>query len=299
MLQTLFEQNKYIEPVTIFGETAPIILMWPHNGTFVPQELHDQNGDPLGIDKNAFDPNSPEKRHEVADWGMKELLEILLQNGLAVQHVVSNVSRAVADNNRLAPFAIPTDSDDNITLPFPLNQNLSTEEQQKRLNKYHSPYQKAADEAIRASEEKFGTKPIIIDMHSFTRIFRGKRRDVCIGTFKPKVTQASTLVEAALKQNTPSNIQHAPNAPYNLLDTAPEMEKYRKRNAGQRFENYVGIEICNDLLETHQQRTIIATAIISSIKDVAHAINTEQKHENQSKTHISEIREIEGNNLNL
>lgn len=299
MLQTEFKQNKDIEPVTTYGKTAPIILMWPHNGTFVPQELHDQNGNPLGIDKNAFDPSSINKRHEVADWGMKELLEILLQNGLAVQHVVSNVSRAVADNNRLAPFAIPTESDDNATLSFPLNQDLSTEKQQERLNKYHTPYQKAADEAIRASEEKFGNQPIIIDMHSFTRVFQGKRRDVCIGTFKPKVTQASTLVEAALAQNTPANRRHAPNAPYNLLDTAPEMEKYRKRNAGQRFKNYVGIEICNDLLETQEQRIIVATAIISTIKDVAHAISAEQRYEAQHAAYVAEAEKIEDKNLKL
>ncbi len=272
--------------VSILGINSPIILTWPHNGTYVPEELHDKNGNPLGLPAEFFDINSPHRRHEVADWGMDALLKTVLaqekNKGKNIRHIVSNYSRLVADNNRIESVAITKSSDDT-GKKIPLNQDLSETEKEERLKTYHRPYHQAIDKAVQEAKQKFDYA-VVIDMHSFTRTFQGIDRDVCIGTIKPNATELSNIIERELANSTLGKFK--PNTPYDIERKAGNLNKYTLRNSGhdiaQRNDiEYIGIEICNDLLTAPESRETIAQLVLEAAYTAKAELNPAISNDNQ------------------
>jgi predicted N-formylglutamate amidohydrolase len=250
---------------------SPLVLTWAHNGIYVPDELH-LNGRPLGWPSSAFDPNNLlERRHEVTDWGMQDLLkDVLLKTSNA--HVVSHISRLVADHNRVALSAITEHSDDTGEA-IPLNLALTEGQFAARIRDYHDPYHEEIDRVVQAAKFHHGFATVL-DMHSFTREFQGKNRDVCLGTIKPCRTPLSDLIESKLAEKSQAlDLNFAADAPYNIRVDQGECNKYAERNAGQDIAKrngigYVGIEICNDLLICPERRLQIAHMVNELIAEI-------------------------------
>lgn len=270
MLQNNFTQqtaqNNSVFTTHGTPASSPLIITWPHNGLWVPEEFY-INDRPLGWAAETF-----ETRHETHDLGVQALFETL-RNHTNNTHIVSNISRLVVDHNRIAECAITTHSDDTGEA-IQGNLNLTDEQVAQRIRDYHDPYHEEIDRVVHAAKAQHGYAAIL-DMHSFTRTFKNNTRDVCIGTIKPNQSWLSDLVEESLSEKCDGlNILFKPDAPYDIRLDENKDCPYTKRNAGQDIAarngvDYLGIEICNDLLaipERHMQTVRMIKALTLEIE---------------------------------
>ncbi len=145
-----------IEAVEIFnpGARAPVLILSDHSGCDIPAYL-----DNLGL------PEDERRRHIGWDIGATDMTRRLAST-LGATAVLNHVSRLVIDPNR-DPYSltsIPTVADGT---PVPGNQDLSLEEQQRRIRLSFIPYHRAISREIARLRREVGI-PVIIAMHSFT-----------------------------------------------------------------------------------------------------------------------------------
>src|SRR5215217_3726100 len=100
----------HVPVYTIQKGATPLVLISVHEGRHIPEELHDRNGKPLGINDPA-----DLARHIAVDLGAGEVTTLLTQATKAHVFKVTH-SRLVADLNRfqdelecIAPRADGTD----------------------------------------------------------------------------------------------------------------------------------------------------------------------------------------------
>ncbi|MEM7041875.1 MAG: N-formylglutamate amidohydrolase [Pseudomonadota bacterium] len=145
-----------IEAVEIFnpeGE-APVLILSDHSGCSIPAYLND-----LGL------PEHERRRHIGWDIGATDMTRRLAKR-LDAPAVLNHVSRLVIDPNRYpySPTSIPAVADGTVV---PGNQDLSLEEQQRRIRLSFIPYHRAISKQIARLRRRVGV-PVIICMHSFT-----------------------------------------------------------------------------------------------------------------------------------
>ena len=132
--------------------------------------------DNLGLNEDIL------KTHIAYDVGAKEVA-VHLSNILDCPLVMSDFSRLLIDPNRGIddPTLIMKISDDNIIKG---NQNIDnfkeSNERNKRLRNYYNIYHNKISELIklRISNKKY---PAIISIHSFTPLWKNKKRNIDIG----------------------------------------------------------------------------------------------------------------------
>ena len=137
---------------------SPFLLVCEHAGKRLPRRLGD-----LGLDADALE------RHIAWDIGAAAVARGL-STRLDATLISQTYSRLVIDCNRLpeAPDAIPTLSEET---KIPGNQNLSGGEIDARIREIHQPYQACISDHLDARESS-----ILVDIHSFTPIFKGVAR---------------------------------------------------------------------------------------------------------------------------
>ncbi|MEZ5932590.1 MAG: N-formylglutamate amidohydrolase [Alphaproteobacteria bacterium] len=133
---------------------APVLLLSDHSGCTIPSYL-----------KNLGLPEEERRRHIAWDIGATDMTRRLAKR-LDAPAVLNHISRLVIDPNRLpgSPTSIPAVADGTVV---PGNQNLTQEEQQRRIRLSFVPYHRAISQQI-AKLRRGGAVPAIIAMHSFT-----------------------------------------------------------------------------------------------------------------------------------
>lgn len=133
---------------------APVLILSDHSGCDIPAYLDD-----LGL------PEDERRRHIGWDIGATDMTR-RLASLLDAPAVLNHVSRLVIDPNRdpYSSTSIPAVADGTFV---PGNQDLSLEEQQRRIRLSFIPYHRAISKEIARLRRRVGI-PVIIAMHSFT-----------------------------------------------------------------------------------------------------------------------------------
>ncbi len=140
------------------GGTAPFLLICDHASALVPRAL-----DGLGLDEAV------RTRHIGWDIGAAELARRLSAR-FDAPLVLAGYSRLVIDCNRRihssgAIVAISEETE------IPGNRGLSSAEIAARIGEIHRPYQDCVAAVLDSRDA-----PILIDLHSFTPVFKGLSR---------------------------------------------------------------------------------------------------------------------------
>jgi predicted N-formylglutamate amidohydrolase len=260
---------------TIQEGQTPLVLISVHEGRYIPEELHDGNGKPLGID----DPADLE-RHIAVDLGAGELTTLLAEaTGAHVFRLTH--SRLVADVNRfqdelecVAPQADGTE--------IPLNKTLTDEQRTARLRRFYFPALDAMKEFVAEVARKAGCEPFVISMHSYARTQREKptpkSEDICVFGY-PEFGRSPNLekfVEHLRSDNPDLTIGN--NQPFSAKTPGLETPDDDSRMAcpvtfynvieRNNVFNHFCLEICQDLLQTEDAQRRMAAKVRRALEGV-------------------------------
>jgi len=145
---------------TIAGNARQgLLLIADHASRAVPDDYGS-----LGLETHVFE------RHIAYDIGVEMLTRSLAQQ-LDAPAVLGGFSRLLIDPNRGEddPTLIMQLSDGAI---IPANYPLSSEEREKRLNRFYRPYHQAVDTASKAVQAASGAAPFVVSIHSYTPVWK-------------------------------------------------------------------------------------------------------------------------------
>lgn len=149
------------------GGAGPFVLACDHASNDIPPEFDNLGLDPdLLTEHIAWDPGAKEVALEMA-----RLLDAPL--------VLPRVSRLVHDCNRPLGSADATPRTSEIH-EIPGNRDLTPEQRDARGRRFYAPYHEALRDVI-AGRGDIGCTPILVTIHSFTPVYKGKTRDVELG----------------------------------------------------------------------------------------------------------------------
>jgi predicted N-formylglutamate amidohydrolase len=258
-----------------------ILFSAPHRGDQVPQRYRSEDGTLLGMAPEWF------KRHEAVDIGIKELFRRMAADPFFRAHALlgAEYSRLVVEKGRNSANVLTTQSTDTGDL-IAGNLDVVQEERLARIAELYTPYFAALakafgrsvnllDENISAASgfepawmqaarninvpEVIASQTVLLDMHSFTRVFRGETREVCIGTVvfenhELAETLAALFRHACNGQKTHDNkpIVFTANEPYDLRGRDFRGQAVAESISAALGIPYTAIEMRNDLL-THPQ----------------------------------------------
>lgn len=221
-----------------------ILLVCEHASNHIPERYND-----LGLTE------ADKASHAAWDLGAQAVSEHL-SSMLDATLVMSTVSRLVYDCNRP-----PTSKDamrarsEKVVIPG--NNPISDLEKSERVKTVYEPLQNAITEAINL----YPQKPFFITIHSFTRVYNDKKRDVDIGLIHDQDDRLTlTMLEHAPVN---SGFQFALNEPYDKTDGVTHtLEMHGTKN---KLAN-VMIEVCNDLIETPNQQWEVAKMLADLLR---------------------------------
>ncbi|WP_048646852.1 N-formylglutamate amidohydrolase [Nitratireductor soli] len=227
------------QPVAIERQDgrSPVILVCEHASKTIPQALGALGTRPETLDSHAA--------WDIGALAVAQRLSALLDAPLVFQRF----SRLVYDCNRPpeAPDAIPEMSEVHVV---PGNRDLSAAARRQRIDEVYEPF-RAALAALVSARATQARPPVIVTIHSFTRIYFGITRHRAIGILHDRDRR---LADAMLARAEAQGIDTAlRNYPYGPEDGVTHT---LKEHAIARGLANVMIEICNDLIsdEAGQQR---------------------------------------------
>lgn len=156
-------------PVELYNQAgaAPVVVLCDHAAPFIPRALGS-----LGLSESEL------ARHIAWDIGAAEVTRGLARM-LDARAVLSRFSRLIVDPNRdpADPTLIPEISDGVIV---PANRALSEVAVEARIATFHRPYHDAVARTLDALLER-ETPPVVISVHSFTPVMKGRERPWQVG----------------------------------------------------------------------------------------------------------------------
>ena len=172
--------------------------------------------------------------------GTARLLARLLDAPL----LLSCVSRLVYDCNR-PPEAAGTMPEVSEIFNIPGNAGLSPEMRLARTRQVYRPYNVALEELLdeRAAQAR---RTAVVSIHSFTRVYKGKRRAVDVGLL---FDRDAWLADRLIKSFPGLNVQL--NEPYGPRDGVMHLLNL---HAAPRGLHHLMIEICNDLIDNERNQ---------------------------------------------
>lgn len=214
------------------GGASPIVLVCEHASNHVPALLNR-----LSLTEADL------KRHIAYDIGAEGTARFLARL-LDAPLIVQRFSRLIYDCNRPpeSPSAMPLLSE---VFEIPGNANLSAEARLARTRQIYRPFHHALEELLdeRAAAAK---ATAVVSIHSFTRIFKEKRREVDLGLlFDRDPWLAHQLIKSFL------GIKVQLNEPYGPKDGVMHLLNL---HAAPRGLHHLMIEICNDLIDTQRNQ---------------------------------------------
>ena len=148
--------------------------------------------------------------HRAFDLGASQVANEL-SNLLSCNLVMANFSRLLIDPNRGKddPTLIPKLSEGKI-IKGNINISMSEDdiERSKRILRFYLPYHRQINGFIKESLDN-GKIPKILSIHSFTPIWKGKKREIDVGILWDKDDRLSKIFLNSLK-----NIKVGDNKPY-------------------------------------------------------------------------------------
>lgn len=147
--------------------TAPILVLADHGGNAIPPALRG-----LGLTEEVLD------RHIAWDPGSAVMARRVAER-LKAPAIIHHYSRLLIDPNREVadPTSICVISDEVVV---PGNRGLSADDMQARADRFFHPYHQAISDTLDGFAAR-GVAPVILSMHSFTPIMRGRTRPWQIG----------------------------------------------------------------------------------------------------------------------
>ncbi len=232
------KQTQGLNPFTeIVGNAkSGIVLIADHASNKIP----DTYGT-LGL------PQSELSRHIAYDIGVEGLTKLLAKQ-LDAPAILSNFSRLLIDPNRgeLDPTLIMQLSDGSV---IPGNYPLEEAERKNRIERYYRPYDNAVGNLIEKVENACGKSPLVISIHSFTPIWRGKPRPWHIGLLWDSDPRVFTPLYQELKQR--EDILVGDNEPYDGALKGDTMYRHCTQNGIA----HILIEIRQDFISDEESIT--------------------------------------------
>ena len=241
--------NKEIENVIKkSGACEDYIVICDHASNNIPIEYEN-----LGISKKDLES------HRAFDLGASEVATEL-SNLLSCSLVMANFSRLLIDPNRGKddPTLIPKLSEGKI-IKGNINISMSEDdiERSKRIHRFYIPYHEQINRLINKSLDN-GRIPKILSIHSFTPIWKGKKREIDIGILWDKDDRLSQIFLNSLK-----NIKLGDNKPYSGRLKNDTLYKH----ATSYGIPHVLIELRQDLLKKEKDKLQWAKKIHNVLKE--------------------------------
>ena len=225
-----------------------LLIVADHASNYIPKKYNN-----LGLEQKDV------VTHKAYDPGVKELA-INLSNKLNSQLVLGEYSRLLIDCNRDEddPTLISAISDRKLIMG---NKKITKQEKNYRINKMYRPYHEKIKKKI--IENKIN---MIISLHSFNPIFKGKKRFLKYGILSNQDRRLSDLI---LKELRKGNNIIGDNEPYKGSLIGDTLYKH----ALKRGIHHTLIEIRNDLLSNvkkiDQVSNLMYRVINKSIKSLS------------------------------
>lgn len=208
------------------------------------------------------------EEHEKSDIGSLELGQTIASI-LGAEAIAAQYSRLVIDMNRNL-------HDISVIPAQPVGLRDGDLAARSRL---HRDYHQEIKTKIEGIEAK-GSEPILIDLHSFTRVFDDVVREVDIGVVatNASIQQATMLVECLrthsdrAKVRVRSSSKDRLRVPNVMLDepySGAHPGAFTSRHYGEQGTTVITLEICNDLLSNSKHVRRIAHLLALSLQSFA------------------------------
>jgi predicted N-formylglutamate amidohydrolase len=228
----------FVEVFNSAGE-GPYVLSCDHASIEIPAEFANLGLDPeLLTEHIAWDPGAREVAVELA-------------RRLDAPLVIPRVSRLVHDCNRPGGSvdAMPEES---AGIAIPGNRGLSPGDRRARARRFYQPFHDALDGAIRSKLDA-GLLPILVTVHSFTPVYRGRVRSVELGIVHDDDRRLADALLAVAERS--AELATRRNDPYGPADGVTHT---LRRHALPLGLLNVMIEIRNDLIRDEAGQALLA-----------------------------------------
>ena len=248
--------NKINENIIIKkGVCQDYLVICDHSSNKIPLEYKN-----LGISKKDLES------HRAFDLGACSVATELSQL-LNCNLVMANFSRLLIDPNRGEddPTLIPKLSEGKV-IKGNMNVSMSKSdiERNDRILQFYLPYHEQINSFINKSLDS-GKTPKILSIHSFTPIWKGKKREIDIGILWDKDDRLSKIFLNSLK-----NIKLGDNKPYSGRLKNDTLYKH----ATSKGIPHVLIELRQDLLKNEKDRLQWVKKIHNVLKENENKINS-------------------------
>lgn len=254
------DSNAQKEAVEIFNAdgAGEVLILCEHASCDIPERYQ-------GLGLAEADRTS----HAAWDPGARAV-SLALATALDAPMVASRVSRLVYDCNRPpeAPSAMPEKSE---VIEVPGNVGLTEEERAERVQTVYVPFCNAVGEVLSARRAA-GRDTVLVTMHSFTPVYFGAQRAVEIGILHDSDTRLADAMLAEAHRLPHRKI--ARNDPYGPEDgVTHSLQLHGIKNE---LAN-VMIEVRNDLLRTTEDEAQMAEELLTLLRQVLTALQTERQ----------------------
>jgi len=230
------------------GVCEDYLVICDHASNYIPLEYKN-----LGVSKKDL------QSHRAFDLGASQVASEL-SNLLSCNLVMANFSRLLIDPNRGKddPTLIPKLSEGKI-IKGNINISMFEDdiERSKRIHQFYLPYHKQINRFIDKSLDN-GKIPKILSIHSFTPIWKGKKREIDVGILWDKDNRLSKIFLNSLK-----NIKLGDNKPYSGRLKNDTLYKH----ATSHGIPHVLIELRQDLLKKDKDKLQWAKKIHNILKE--------------------------------
>ena len=211
-----------------------LLLIGDHASNALPAEYG-----ALGLPAASF------SRHIAYDLGIGDLVSAMSE-AMAAPAILAGFSRLLIDPNRGEddPTLVMRLSDGEI---IPGNAQIDATEKQRRLEAFHRPYHKRIDGALDAAIAA-GIAPLLVSMHSFTPLWRGKVRPWHCGILWSSDRETAEFCLTFLRRA--GDLIVGDNQPYSGELEGDSMDSHGRR----RQVRHVLIEVRQDLIASSEGR---------------------------------------------
>ena len=247
-----FEKENIIK---IDGLRKDFLVICDHSSNNIPSIYND-----LGISNNDLES------HRAYDLGASDVAYELAKL-LSCSLVMANFSRLLIDPNRGEddPTLIPKLSEGKIIEGnLSISTSLKDKERKKRIREYYLPYHNQINKFINDSLINDDI-PKILSIHSFTPVWKGKRRDIEVGILWDKDDRLSKIFLNSLKGR-----KIGDNKPYSGRLKNDTLFRHGSKNGLP----HILIELRQDLLKKKKDRLRWAKKIHKILKENENLINT-------------------------
>lgn len=230
------------DAVSVLKGHGPVCLVCEHASEAIPANMADLGLAP--VDRHS---------HAVSDIGAA-LLALKLMACIGGPLVMANYSRLLCDLNRPpdAPDAMPELVE---VIEVPGNRNLSLKHRAARVREIYDPFHAALSDTLDSL-----AAPVLVTIHSFTRVWNGVPRAAEIGFLHDADPRLAGAMCAAYSGPHRAEL----NVPYSAADGV--MHTLAKHGTARGIQN-VMIEVRNDLLTSDETFEPL-------VEDLANAIET-------------------------